>query len=370
MSWTLDDLRKPIEDALNSVAAYISRCHFFLVLQPVVEDPEKTELFGASTWASRGWCRLEKTVRELLPRNSYVVIRSATSFYAVTQASISFAVAGPPGEGTFGRGEDKAKLCNVLTSLLKQLLLHHLIREDFVAFRSYLNLQSLFLRGFSVGSGAEAKMFHPMPRSQGGGVWEPKSVETFLQQNGFRKIMEVDQSGWSPLCYAVLRGDPQIVQNLLAARADPNDRTKRGHALIGLTAGISVTAIASYFGHTGTVEVLLSARAEIAAGLNPPMCGAALGNTPECIRLLCEAGDSPERVGFTDMSSLDQAAAFGSAEAARELLKHRNQSSLSRTLFMAASFSGVISNSLRPVRMSTNKHGFHGAAFLALHFLR
>ena len=70
------------------------------------------------------------------------------------------------------------------------------------------------------------------------------------------------------------------------------------------------------------------------------MCGAALGNTPECIRLLCEAGDSPERVGFTDMTSLDQAAAFGSAEAARELLKHRNQSSLSRTLFMAASFSG------------------------------
>lgn len=151
-SWTLDDLRKPIEDALNSVAAYISRCHFFFVLQPVVEDPEKAELFGASTWASRGWCRLEKTVRELLPRNSYVVIRSATSFYVVTQASISFALAGPPGEGTFGRGEDKEKLCNVLTSLLKQLLLHHLIREDFLAYRSYLNLQSLFLRGFSVGS--------------------------------------------------------------------------------------------------------------------------------------------------------------------------------------------------------------------------
>eukprot|EP00434_Breviolum_minutum_P035242 symbB.v1.2.031189.t1/scaffold3578.1/size55188/2 len=332
-SWTLDDLRKPIEDALNSVAAYISRCHFFFVLQPVVEDPAKAELFGASTWASRGWCRLEKTVRELLPRNSYVVIRSATSFYVVTQASISFALAGPPGEGTFGRGEDKEKLCNVLTSLLKQLLLHHLIREDFLAYRSYLNLQSLFLRGFSVGSGVEAKMFQPMPRSQG-------SVETFLQQNGFRKITEVDQSGWSPLCYAVLQGDPQLVQSLLAARADPNEQTKRDHALIGLKSPLSVTAIASYFGHTGTVEVLLSARAELAAGLNPPMCGAALGNAPECIRLLCAAGDSPERAGFTDMSSLHQAALFGAAEAVRELLKHRNQSSLSRTLFMAATSSG------------------------------
>ena len=332
-SWTLDDLRKPIEDALNSVAAYISRCHFFFVLQPVVEDPEKAELFGASTWASRGWCRLEKTVRELLPRNSYVVIRSATSFYVVTQASISFALAGPPGEGTFGRGEDKEKLCNVLTSLLKQLLLHHLIREDFLAYRSYLNLQSLFLRGFSVGSGVEAKMFQPMPRSQG-------SVETFLQQNGFRKITEVDQSGWSPLCYAVLQGDPQLVQSLLAARADPNEQTKRDHALIGLKSPLSVAAIASYFGHTGTVEVLLSARAELAAGLNPPMCGAALGNAPECIRLLCAAGDSPERAGFTDMSSLHQAALFGAAEAVRELLKHRNQSSLSRTLFMAATSSG------------------------------
>lgn len=298
--------------------------------------------------------------RELLPRNSYVVIRSATSFYAVTQASISFAVAGPPGEGAFGRGEDKGKLCNVLTSLLKQLLLHHLIREDFLAYRSYLNLQSLFLRGFSVGSGVEAKMFQPMPLSQG-------RVETFLQQNGFRKIMEVDQSGWSPLCYAVLRGDPQIVESLLAAHADPNDQTKRGHALIGLAAGLSVTAIASYFGHTGTVEV--------AAGLNPPMCGAALGNAPECIRLLCTAGDSPERAGFTDMSSLHQAAAFGSAEAIRELLKHRNQSSLSRTLFMAASFSGGtvdIVDQLVEARADVNEqtclpwHSIFGLAFSAL----
>lgn len=269
-SWTSSDFKKPIEEALNSIAAYIARSTFFFVLCPVVENPDCTELFGPSTWASRGCCRLEKTVRELLPQgNSFVVIHDANHMEAILTPANSLVLAGPSGEGSFGIGEDRERLGRVLLILLKKLVLHHLSSENFLAYRTYLNLQSYYLRGFALET---AELFHPIPDVDLFG----SISDVFLAQNGFRNIKEVDQNGWSPLCYAVLRGDPHIVRSLVAHSADPNTTTKKNHPIVGLAAGLSVSATGAFFGHKDCLQVLLESAADVTLGLNPPMCGVAL----------------------------------------------------------------------------------------------
>ena len=60
------------------------------------------------------------------------------------------------------------------------------------------------------------------------------AVPRFMYENGFNNVLEVDQAGWSPLCYAALRGDPLVIEALLAKRADPNDCTSRLHHLLRL----------------------------------------------------------------------------------------------------------------------------------------
>lgn len=144
--------------------------------------------------------------------------------------------------------------------------------------------------------------------------------QVFLEQNGFQNIKEVDQNGWSPLCYAVLRGDPQIVRSLVADAADPNTKTKKAHPIVGLAAGLSVSAIASFLGHKDCVQVLLDSAADVTLGLNPPMCGAALGVTllPALASSICLPSS-----------------AENSVEAVRELLQQSPTLNLSRTLILA-----------------------------------
>ena len=36
----------------------------FFVLCPTVETPDRSELLGPSTWESRGWCRMERQLRD------------------------------------------------------------------------------------------------------------------------------------------------------------------------------------------------------------------------------------------------------------------------------------------------------------------
>ncbi len=338
-TWTLGDINKPIDDAIASMPAYIARSHFFLVLCPVVESPDQTELFGPATWASRGWCRVEKTFRQLLPQRSYVVIKSADHFEMINDPATSYVLAGCPGEGMFGFKEDKERIGKTLGIFLKHLVLHYLQKEDFVAYRTYLNMQAFYLRGFSTGFGDE--MFHLVPGSSELSSHLSPTTASFLYQNGFKKIREYDRSGWSPLCYAALRGDPEILQSLLKDKANPDEQTKKTNHLIGLAPALSVLALSSFFGHKECVQVLISARANLAAGYNPPLLAAAMGNQPECIRMLCNAGDSPCRTAFGSVTPLLLASMVASTEAVMEVLSLMGpRRNLSRALIVAMWYRG------------------------------
>ena len=59
--------RSKLLDAINSIPPYVDECSFFFALVPVLENPSGTNLITPTTWNSRGWCRLERSCRELSP---------------------------------------------------------------------------------------------------------------------------------------------------------------------------------------------------------------------------------------------------------------------------------------------------------------
>ena len=53
------------EAAINSIPAYVHECSFFFALVPALENRSETHVITPFTWNSRGWCRLERSCREL-----------------------------------------------------------------------------------------------------------------------------------------------------------------------------------------------------------------------------------------------------------------------------------------------------------------
>ena len=56
-------------------------------------------------------------------------------------------------------------------------------------------------------------------------------VHASCTRNGFKGVNDVDRAGWSPLHYAALNGNPQLIQGLLEQRADLNCKTHKAAGL-------------------------------------------------------------------------------------------------------------------------------------------
>ena len=202
----------------------------------------------------------------------------------------------PSGEGDFSFEEDWAKLGPLLAQAVHRKLLLLLESRDFVGYRFLLNLQSVYLRGF-----AERNLCQPIPGFQvhfddlrnshdsssaslpSGRLSQRQEllVAKFLYQNGFMRVNEWDNAGWSVLHYAALQGDPSLIQDLLAQKLDPNSLTKKDQPQVGLPPWITALTIAVCFKHNTAARLLISARARIDAGLFKPLEFAATGDNPE-----------------------------------------------------------------------------------------
>ena len=91
----------------------------------------------------------------------------------------------------------------------------------------------------------------------------------FLYENGFNNINEVDRAGWSPFCYAAMRGDPVLVQSFLAKKANPNEVTKK--TSFGIMAGESVLSFCAWFRHNEAAKLLIDAKAKVYQGIVGPI---------------------------------------------------------------------------------------------------
>ena len=135
------------------------------------------------------------------------------------------------GEGAFTDSKDRVQLGPVLKTALRTKLVALMRDGNIVAFRTLLNMQATYLRGLNVKPAADL-----VPGVTLGTDVLPERLlaESFLLQNGFRELDEVDGAGWSPLAYAALGGDPEVIQALLQKRADPSTRTRAANAYINV----------------------------------------------------------------------------------------------------------------------------------------
>ena len=101
--------------AIASIPEYVSRCYFFLILCPAVPHAEGHTL-SWSTWNDRGWCRLERMVRELARDDGYVIVVKSPDH--INLAWNMHGIGKPPGLGTFTFENDKGKVGQVLLSLI------------------------------------------------------------------------------------------------------------------------------------------------------------------------------------------------------------------------------------------------------------
>lgn len=262
-----------LQKAIDSIPAYVSRCDFFMALCPVLGSPDSSEAFSDYTWGDRGWCRVEQLVRDLtVNQGSWIVVKSAMH----QELKVSQLTGSSPGEGRFTVDTDRARVAVVLRTILKKKLLFCLETGDFVHYRFLLNQQSTFLRNLPVEAVQDLipsdEDIQDLIRENVTGAANgqpkaaPKAAEilgNFLLQNGFKDAFASDSAGWSPLCYASMKGDAALISALLEVKCDPNEKTKKPRSEINMDKHSPVLSISAKFKNHEAMRLLISARAEI-----------------------------------------------------------------------------------------------------------
>eukprot|EP00913_Durusdinium_trenchii_P012838 g12054.t1 len=251
-----------LQKAISSIPSYVSRSDFFIALCPVLSNPGETETFSEHSWAYRGWCRELRAAPLNLSNCS-------------------------PGEGMFTVESDRERIGVVLAKLVKGKLLFCLENMELPHYRFLLNQQTSILRGLPV---------KPIEDVVHG--FEGEDVlERFMYQNGFQNPFDYDSAGWSPMCYACMKGDVSLVAALLKQRVDPNEKIKKARAEINLDKGCSLIHICARFRNHEAMQVLFAANAAVNVQGIPhsPVGVAAMENDPIGIRLLCSVSADPRK---------------------------------------------------------------------------
>ena len=169
------------------------------------------------------------------------------------------------------------------------------MRGDLHEYRFLLNLQRHYFGGLGI---------EPMESLVPGFCTEidPSTdpyrfvVAKFLHENGFNSVGERDKQGWSPMCYAVLRDDPFLVESMLICRADVNDTNHKVKKDAQLPKGMPVLALCGTYHSNQAMKALLLARANVNAkdGLGGFALTASIGmDNTEGVRILSEANIDP-----------------------------------------------------------------------------
>ena len=325
--------------AIASIHEYVAKCSFFFALCPFFEDPVTSRVLGPSSWGDRGWCRLERTMRELSD-GSWILIKSAERLELVVA---SRAPSCPTGEGDFAVASDKVKLGPVLEAALRGKMRKALRQGDLVTYRIVRNLQSVYLRGLPAELETDlVPGFVPADDSAS------MVVEQFLYQNGFWSLHEVDSAGFMPLHYAALAGEPQQIKAMLQQRADPTLRTRKTQPLLEIPAGVTALGLALLCRHQDAARLLIEGKAKVQddGGRFPASHLAASSNDVEGIRLLFDSGCDPKKernlLGFGAMNIACDA---NSQDVLEELLSR--EANISQLLHTTASSRGGATQIIR-----------------------
>ena len=305
-----------LSQAIDSIPAYVARCRFFFALCPVIESLSLEKVFTQFTWSERGWCRVERVLRELSKDQSWVMIKSSTAVELVS--SILSGLGGSAGEGQYTKAEDREKLAMVLQNALLRKLRFFLQAQDLEGYRVLLNMQGFYLRGLPASPIRDiVPGFEP---DETAGDKDAQMAQQFLYQNGFGTANDFDRSGWAPVHYAALLGDTSVLKGLIKQKANINRWTRKDQPQSGMPLGAQPLQICILFKHHSAMRLLISARARIDSNFYPDVTVAAMANDPEAVRIVCQAGGSLFKRNVVGMNSFDIAGMFGSLAGLEELV--------------------------------------------------
>ena len=301
-------------NAINSIPAYIDRCEFFVVLCPALKHATTLSPLNHHSWAERGWCRTEVMSRLLSVEKGSVLYIESPEQLTLGSAWLSTMLS--PGDGTFTVPSDREVVGRILREMVRKKLHSHLIKGDLPSYRLLLNQQQLWLGKCGVPS---------VPGLVTGDVGEGSDeVGAFLIQHGFIRVSEYDKAGWTPLCYAALGGNPQMMEALLRKQADPNQALCKPSPTAFLFKGSSALSICSSSGNNEAMQMLLRALANPnqpdKQGCVPLHNAATYCDNAEGARLLIEAGADPCITSVTGMTPSQAACVYGATKVVKELL--------------------------------------------------
>lgn len=335
------------QGAIRSIPTYVARCEYFVILCPVVEHVDERRMLSLASWAERGWCRTERLARELSARKQgYSIVIEGTMQQTLSMDILRLLEA--PGLGTWSRESDKPIVASALTQMIWNKLLYLLEQGDLHGYRFLLSRQMpCCYRGLDMDpvDGLVPAFRTDLDPFEDADAF---ALARFLHQSGFRKPVE-RSSGWSPLCFAAVNGDPMLVRALLNEKANPDDRLRRSEGSL-FPAGVGVLSMAAHFHNNEVMEILLEARATLTSAdmINATAAHwASLANNAAGLRLLCQARADVQRRNFVGMNVFEVACSNGAVDAMAEILTQVPSTSLRLGLHDALLFYGAYEEPLR-----------------------
>eukprot|EP00435_Cladocopium_sp_Y103_P062433 s805_g24.t1 len=344
--------------AIASIPEFVSRSYFFLILCPAVPHAEG-HMLSWSTWNARGWCRLERMVRELAREDGYVI--TVTSPNHLNLGWNMHGVGKAPGLGSFSFEDDKAKVGQVLLSLIRAKL-QFLLKDKDLGQGENLKRRcyQIFYSGrtkkgatdFAHGDVADAfektqshmrityvcdgplKTELPTGSAMDCG-WNQASRAMLVCPPGCDECRHVPLTHFSDAlqdlenedCLAAMaeKGDAFLVKALLKSKADPNDRLSKSKKKVNLPKNMPVVCMAAAYHSNDVLEVLLSHKASVNARCGhggTALAWAAASDNAAAVGILSEAFADPHIKVWPSTSPFRLACGYGSVRAIQKMLIH------------------------------------------------
>eukprot|EP00439_Symbiodinium_sp_Y106_P082942 s559_g22.t1 len=332
------DIKPSLQNAVDSIPSYVQMSRFFFVLAPVMEHAENGKMLSKHSWTdadlrlqksqvlemkSRGWCRTERVARELTcPDSRMVVVESAEHQYLMVPFDSWLR---PAGEGQFTVASDHERVVELLRSMVQRKLDSLLRRKDasclqgadgfgesrdIHGYRLLLNMQHVHLQ-MRIGEGLYVSL--------------ESETRNPLEENRFKNVTDREH-GWTPACFAALRGDLPLLKAILQQGANVNERMKSKDLQFHAEPGMSLLHLAAQFGNNEALQLLIQEKAELNSqdqlGMSP-LHRATLGDNAVGVQLLLQAGSDPAcREKLAKFTAMGPAAAWGSLRGIHAIMEH------------------------------------------------
>ena len=325
------DIGSDAKRAVDSIPAYVDAADLFVVLCPAAQHIDTQELCDQSTWARRGWCRVELAAMALSRTcgKQLLVIHSATNLFLVIANDVLHAI---PGMGEFTDDSDRELLFPVMEQMIDSHVrtLWQQGPQQLVRARVLTAGREAILFGLGKqGHNTNVPTSDVAAFRQSHNKVPTPDVAAFLRKFHIASPTSKDETGFGALHCAAVCGNIPMLCHLVAARADVNQQvTKRGvhPELLVVRGGTPLTVAGFSNGNPEVIRCLLDLRA------NPyhrtdsrftALHSAAAGGQRAAIELFLALGIDIETQASLGVRPLHIAATCGHAEATLTLLQRR-----------------------------------------------